>query len=44
VVLPGGPAADAFLVYSSNFRALRAYNPSDYYALAIGLLADRIAA
>ncbi len=37
-------AGDAYLVYASNFRALRAYNPSDYYALSIGLLADRITA
>ena len=44
VLLPGGAQGEAFLVYSSNFRALRAYNPSDYYALSIGLLADRIAA
>ena len=44
VVLPGGMASEAFLVYASNFRALRAYNPSDYYALCIGLLADRIGA
>ena len=44
VVLPGGAGGEAFLVYASNFRALRAYNPSDYYALSIGLLADRIAA
>ena len=44
VVLPGGPGGQAFLVYAGNFRALRAYNPSDYYALCICLLADRIAA
>jgi membrane-bound lytic murein transglycosylase B len=44
VLLPGGAGGEAFLVYASNFRALRAYNPSDYYALCIGLLADRIAA
>ena len=44
IVLPGGPTSQAFLVYAANFRALRAYNPSDYYALCIGLLADRIGA
>jgi membrane-bound lytic murein transglycosylase B len=44
IVVPGGEQGEAFLVYASNFRALRAYNPSDYYALCIGLLADRIAA
>jgi membrane-bound lytic murein transglycosylase B len=44
IVLPGGVQGEAFLVYASNFRALRAYNPSDYYALCIGLLGDRMAA
>jgi membrane-bound lytic murein transglycosylase B len=44
IVVPGAAQGEAFLVYASNFRALRAYNPSDYYALCIGLLADRIAA
>ncbi len=42
LILPGG--GDAYLVYASNFAALRAYNPSDYYALSIGLLCDRITA
>lgn len=42
IILPGGPGGEAFLVNASNFRALRAYNPSDYYALCICLLADRI--
>ena len=37
VILPGGIQSDAFLVSAANFRALRAYNPSDYYALSIGL-------
>jgi membrane-bound lytic murein transglycosylase B len=31
-------------VSATQFAALRAYNPSDKYALCIGLLADRIAA
>ena len=44
VVLPGGAQGEAFLVYSTNFRALRAYNPSDYYALCICLLGDRMTA
>ncbi len=44
VVRPGEPGGEAFLVSATNFRSLRAYNPSDYYALCIGLLADRIAA
>jgi membrane-bound lytic murein transglycosylase B len=44
LVQPGAPAEpDTFLVYATQFAALRAYNPSDKYALSIGLLADRIA-
>ncbi|MXV44558.1 lytic murein transglycosylase [Saccharibacter sp. 17.LH.SD] len=38
---PDGPGGQVFLVYD-NFRAIRAYNPSDYYALAVGLLGDAI--
>jgi membrane-bound lytic murein transglycosylase B len=39
---PAGARGPAFLV-TDNFEAIRAYNTSDAYALAIGLLADRIA-
>ncbi|MFC3124835.1 lytic transglycosylase domain-containing protein [Pseudoroseomonas globiformis] len=42
VLLPGGAGGQAFLVYQ-NFHAIRRYNPSDYYALVIGLLSDRVA-
>lgn len=38
-VLPDGPSGEAFLVFA-NFGAIRRYNPSDFYALAVGLLAD----
>ena len=34
---PDGEGGEAFLVYR-NFNAIRRYNPSDYYALAVGLL------
>ena len=37
LLLPDGPGGDAFLVYR-NFAAIRRYNPSDFYALAVGLL------
>lgn len=37
VVAPDGSAGDAFMVYA-NFGAIRRYNPSDYYGLAVGLL------
>lgn len=39
--LPAGLAGPAFLL-GANFEAIRAYNTSDAYALAVGRLADRI--
>ena len=43
VLLPDGARGDAFLVYA-NFAAIRRYNPSDYYALVVGLLGDAVVA
>lgn len=43
VLLPDGPTGEAFLVYA-NFAAIRRYNPSDFYALAVGLLGDALVA
>ena len=43
VVMPDGPGGEAFLVYA-NFTAIRRYNPSDFYALAVGLLGDALVA
>jgi membrane-bound lytic murein transglycosylase B len=43
LVRPDGPAGPAFLV-TTDFAAIRRYNPSDFYALAVGLLGDRILA
>jgi membrane-bound lytic murein transglycosylase B len=43
VVQPDGPGGEAFLVYA-NFAAIRRYNPSDYYALVVGLLGDSLVA
>jgi membrane-bound lytic murein transglycosylase B len=37
VVLPDGDGGAAFMVYA-NFAAIRRYNPSDFYALAVSLL------
>ena len=42
VVLPAGASGPAFLGYG-NFRATMAYNPSTFYALTVGHLADRFA-
>ncbi len=41
VVLPGGADGPAFLVYA-NYRSIMRYNPSFFYATAVGQLADRI--
>jgi membrane-bound lytic murein transglycosylase B len=43
VVMPDGPGGAAFMVYP-NFTAIRRYNPSDFYALAVGLLGDAVGA
>ena len=43
LVEPDGVGGDAYLVYS-NYRAIRRYNPSDFYALSVGLLGDLITA
>ena len=40
--LLAGPQGPAFLMMK-NFYMLKRYNNSDYYALAVGLLADRLA-
>ncbi len=41
VIMPDGDAGPAFMVYA-NFAAIRRYNPSDFYALAVGLLGDTV--
>ena len=41
VVLPDGPGGTALLVYE-NFRAIKRWNNSTYFAAAVGLLADSI--
>jgi membrane-bound lytic murein transglycosylase B len=43
VLLPDGITGDAFLVYP-NFAAIRRYNASDYYAVAVGLIGDSVTA
>jgi membrane-bound lytic murein transglycosylase B len=43
LVAPDGPGGDTFVAFG-NFAAIRRYNPSDYYALAVGLIGDQVAA
>jgi len=42
ILAPAGANGAAFLV-GANFQAIKTYNNSDSYALAVGLLSDRIA-
>ena len=43
VVVPSGAApGEGFMTYP-NFNVIRRYNPSDFYALAVGLLGDAAA-
>ena len=42
VVMPDGGGGEAYMTYG-NFGTIRRYNPSDLYALSVGLLASRIA-
>jgi membrane-bound lytic murein transglycosylase B len=42
IILPAGIGGQAFAV-GRNFQAIRRYNPSDFYALVVGLLSDRVA-
>ena len=41
VLVPAGHGGPAFLVYP-NFNVIMEWNRSEYYALAVGLLADRL--
>jgi len=43
LVLPDGAGGEAFATYG-NFNVIRRYNPSDYYALSVGLLGDSVVA
>lgn len=42
LLVPSGHEGPAFLVYD-NFKVIMGWNQSEYYALAVGYLADRIA-
>ena len=41
LLMPGGTGGPAYLVFA-NFQAIRRYNPSDFYALSVGLLGDLV--
>ena len=43
IVAPDGEAGDTFVVHA-NFKAIRRYNPSDFYAIAVGSIGDRVTA
>lgn len=43
IVRPAGPAGPAYAT-TQNFRAILRWNQSDFFALAVGLLSDKIAA
>ncbi|WP_419729508.1 lytic murein transglycosylase [Lichenicola sp.] len=42
LLLPDGAGGDAFMIYG-NFNVIRRYNPSDFYALAVGLIGNAAA-
>ena len=42
ILVPGAPDGQAYAVYP-NFNVIRRYNPSNFYALVVGLLSDRVA-
>lgn len=41
-MLPDGPGGPAFMVYE-NYGVILKWNRSNYFAIAVGTLADRIA-
>jgi membrane-bound lytic murein transglycosylase B len=42
LVAPDGAGGEVFAVFA-NFGAIRRYNPSDFYAIAVGLIGDQVA-
>ena len=42
VILPDGARGQSFLAFQPNFQAIRRYNPSDFYALAVGIIGDAV--
>ena len=45
LILPGGQSStDAFLAYYPSYRAIRSYNPPDFYCICVGLIGDLVTA
>jgi membrane-bound lytic murein transglycosylase B len=44
ILMPGGEDDQAYLVYFPNFRAVRSYNPADFYDICVGLIGDLVVA
>ena len=43
LLAPDGESGETFIAYN-NFAAIRRYNPSDFYAIAVGLIGDWVMA
>ena len=43
LLAPDGAGGETFAVFG-NFAAIRRYNPSDFYAIAVGLIGDQVVA
>ena len=43
LISPDGPGGESFVAYN-NFMAIRRYNPSDFYAIAVGMIGDWVMA
>ncbi|MEA2775639.1 MAG: rane-bound lytic murein transglycosylase [Acetobacteraceae bacterium] len=41
LLAPDGAGTECFVVFG-NFTAIRRYNPSDFYAIAVGLIGDQV--
>ncbi len=41
IIVPDGAGGESFAVFA-NFAAIRRYNPSDFYAIAVGLIGDQV--
>lgn len=46
LIMPGGESEpnESYLVYYPNYKAIRSYNPPDFYCLSVGLIGDLVTA